>query len=78
MALVTAGLMNKQIAAELGMSEITVKVHRGNVTRKDAAPNRWPSWCGWRTGSACGSINQSYLGHFGGGSRGGGGGGVGV
>src|SRR6266699_3329715 len=31
---VTAGLMNKQIAAELGVSEITVKVHRGNVMRK--------------------------------------------
>jgi FixJ family two-component response regulator len=34
---VTAGLMNKQIAAELGVSEITVKVHRGNVMRKMAA-----------------------------------------
>jgi len=32
--LVTAGLMNKQIAAELGLSEITVKVHRSNVMRK--------------------------------------------
>jgi len=32
--LVTAGLMNKQIAAEMGVSEITVKVHRGNVMRK--------------------------------------------
>jgi FixJ family two-component response regulator len=31
---VTAGLMNKQIAAELGVSEITVKVHRGNVMKK--------------------------------------------
>jgi FixJ family two-component response regulator len=30
----TAGLMNKQIAAELGVSEITVKVHRGNVMKK--------------------------------------------
>jgi len=34
MVLVTAGLMNKQIAAEIGLSEITVKVHRGNVMRK--------------------------------------------
>jgi FixJ family two-component response regulator len=34
MGCVTAGLMNKQIAAELGVSEITVKVHRGNVMRK--------------------------------------------
>ncbi len=31
---VTAGLMNKQIAAELGVSEVTVKVHRGNVMKK--------------------------------------------
>ena len=31
---VTAGLMNKQIAAEIGLSEITVKLHRGNVMRK--------------------------------------------
>jgi FixJ family two-component response regulator len=37
MALVTAGLMNKQIAGEMGLSEITVKVHRGNVTRKMGA-----------------------------------------
>jgi FixJ family two-component response regulator len=35
--LVTAGLMNKQIAAELGVSEITVKVHRGNVMKKMGA-----------------------------------------
>ena len=37
MPLVTSGLMNKQIAAELGVSEITVKVHRGNVMRKMGA-----------------------------------------
>lgn len=37
MALVTAGLMNKQIAAEIGVSEITVKFHRHNVTRKMGA-----------------------------------------
>jgi FixJ family two-component response regulator len=34
MALVTAGLMNKQAAAELGLSEITVKIHRGHVMKK--------------------------------------------
>ena len=34
MALVTAGLLNKQIAAELEVSEVTVKVHRGHVMRK--------------------------------------------
>jgi FixJ family two-component response regulator len=37
MALVTAGLMNKQIAGMLGVSEITVKVHRGSVVRKMGA-----------------------------------------
>jgi FixJ family two-component response regulator len=37
MGLVTAGLMNKQIAGEIGVSEITVKVHRGNVMRKMGA-----------------------------------------
>lgn len=34
MSLVAAGLMNKQIAARLGVSEITVKIHRSNVMRK--------------------------------------------
>ena len=34
MALVTAGLMNKQIAGKLELSEITVKIHRGHVMRK--------------------------------------------
>jgi FixJ family two-component response regulator len=34
MALVTAGLMNKQVAARLDLSEITVKIHRGNLMRK--------------------------------------------
>jgi FixJ family two-component response regulator len=34
LGLVTAGLMNKQIAARLELSEITVKIHRGNMTRK--------------------------------------------
>ena len=34
MALVTAGLMNKQIAAQLDISEVTVKVHRGNAMGK--------------------------------------------
>jgi FixJ family two-component response regulator len=34
MALVTAGLLNKQVGGELGISEITVKAHRGSVMRK--------------------------------------------
>ena len=34
MALVVAGLLNKQVAGELGISEITVKTHRGSVMRK--------------------------------------------
>ena len=34
MALVVRGLLNKQVGGELGLSEITVKVHRGNVMRK--------------------------------------------
>lgn len=34
MSLVTTGLMNKQIAGDLGVSEITIKLHRGHVMRK--------------------------------------------
>ena len=34
---VASGLMNKQIAAEVGISEVTVKVHRGNLMRKMGA-----------------------------------------
>ena len=34
MALVTSGLMNKQIAAKIGIAEMTVKIHRGHVMRK--------------------------------------------
>lgn len=34
MALVVSGLLNKQVAADLGISEITVKAHRGQVMRK--------------------------------------------
>ena len=34
MALVVSGLMNKQIGGRLGISEITVKAHRGQVMRK--------------------------------------------
>jgi FixJ family two-component response regulator len=34
LAFVAAGLMNKQIAAELGLAEITVKIYRGHIMRK--------------------------------------------
>lgn len=34
MALVVAGMLNKQVASELGISEITVKAHRGRVMHK--------------------------------------------
>ena len=37
MGFVASGLMNKQIAGEIGVSEITVKVHRGSVMRKMGA-----------------------------------------
>jgi FixJ family two-component response regulator len=37
MALVASGLMNKQIANELSISEVTVKMHRGSVMRKFGA-----------------------------------------
>jgi FixJ family two-component response regulator len=37
MALAASGLMNKQIAGEIGLSEITVKIHRGQAMRKMGA-----------------------------------------
>ena len=47
MALVVTGLLNKQVGGELGISEITVKAHRGQVMRKmqaDSLPDlvSWP------------------------------------
>ena len=37
LALVSSGMMNKQIAAELGLAEITVKIHRGRIMKKMGA-----------------------------------------
>lgn len=37
LALVTSGLMNKQVAAQLGLAEITVKIYRGHIMRKMGA-----------------------------------------
>lgn len=37
MAYVTAGLMNKQVAAKIGVAEVTVKIHRGHAMRKMGA-----------------------------------------
>jgi FixJ family two-component response regulator len=37
LAFVSSGLLNKQIAAELGLAEITVKIHRGRVMKKMGA-----------------------------------------
>ena len=37
LASVASGLMNKQIAAELGLAEITVKIHRGHIMKKMGA-----------------------------------------
>ncbi|MFB9949118.1 response regulator transcription factor [Rhizobium puerariae] len=39
MTMATAGLLNKQIAGQLGLSEITVKIHRGKISRKMMAKN---------------------------------------
>jgi FixJ family two-component response regulator len=57
MSLVTSGLLNKQVAGELGISEITVKAHRGQMMRKMKAESlaalvTMASRLGLRTGSA--------------------------
>ena len=65
-SLVTAGLMNKQIAAELGVSEITVKVHRGSVMKKMGARSladlvRMADALGIRRVEAVAALNLSII-----------------
>jgi FixJ family two-component response regulator len=43
MALVVSGKANKQVASEIGASEATVKIHRGNVMEKMEAGSVWPT-----------------------------------
>ena len=50
MALVVSGLLNKQIAGELGTSEASVKVHRQHVMEKIGG-GLWQNWSGWLIGS---------------------------
>ena len=61
---VTTGLMNKQIAYQLGLSEITVKVHRGSVMRKMNARSLAELVCMSRTLSGAdmrGRTRSEYL-----------------
>jgi hypothetical protein len=51
MNLVATGMLNKQVAAELGASEATVKMYRSQVMKK-CRPNPCPSSSGWRTNSS--------------------------
>ena len=53
MALVVSGLLNKQVGGELGISEITVKAHRGQMMRKMKGQSPFPSWSPWPRDSAC-------------------------
>jgi Bacterial regulatory proteins, luxR family len=55
MRLVCAGLMNKKVAAEIGLSVVTVKVHRHNLMKKLNARSfadlvEWPTSCEFPAG----------------------------
>jgi FixJ family two-component response regulator len=63
MALVVSGLLNKQVGGELGISEITVKAHRGQVMQKMKADSladlvRIDERLGLASLSSCGSPDQ--------------------
>jgi len=51
LSLVVTGRPNKQIAAQLELSEMTVKVHRSQITRKMRSKSL-SIWCEWPTSSA--------------------------
>ncbi len=59
MALVVAGLLNKQIAGRLGISEITVKAHRGRSCER-CGPARWRTWSRWRRASGDDYRSRSF------------------
>jgi DNA-binding NarL/FixJ family response regulator len=64
MSLVAAGLMNKQVAARLQLSEITVKIHRGHLMKKMAADScRSGPHCrrAWRARHECHAIWEFLL-----------------
>jgi FixJ family two-component response regulator len=48
-ACVTGGLLNKQVAAAIGITENTVKVHQRQRHAEDGGNVNPLSWCGWRT-----------------------------
>ena len=60
---VTGGLLNKQIAAEMGLSEVTVKVHRHNMMKKLAVQGRCRIWLKWPRLSGSGDDGRSFQAH---------------
>ena len=45
--LIVSGLLNKQAAAELGISEVTLQIHRSRIMQKMAARTRSLIWFEW-------------------------------